>query len=133
MALQFEQETYKIIGACMRVHRILGAGFLESVYQEALEKEFKSQEIPFVRHQKLELAYDGDPMKKYFVADFVCFTTILVELKSLPFIHKDNFAQLINYLKSTKLEVGLLVNFGAPSLQYKRCINTLPMSHSESV
>ena len=130
MALQFEQETYKIIGACMRVHRILGAGFLESVYQEALEKEFKSQEIPFIRHQKLELAYDGDPMKKYFVADFVCFTTILVELKSLPFIHKDNFAQLINYLKSTKLEVGLLVNFGASSLQYKRCINTSLPSHA---
>ncbi len=129
----YEQYTFKIIGACMRVHRILGAGFLESVYQEALEKEFKSQEIPFIRHQKLELAYDGDPMKKYFVADFVCFTTILVELKSLPFIHKDNFAQLINYLKSTKLEVGLLVNFGASSLQYKRCINTLPMTHSESV
>ncbi|MCL6102126.1 MAG: GxxExxY protein [Bacteroidetes bacterium] len=113
----------------MRVHRILGAGFLESVYQEALEKEFKSQEIPFIRHQKLELVYDGDPMKKYFVADFVCFSTIMVELKSLPFIHKDNIAQLINYLKSTKLEVGLLVNFGAPSLQYKRCINTTPSSH----
>ena len=57
MALQFEQETYKIIGACMKVHRILGAGFLESVYQEALEKEFKSQGIPFIRHQKLELTY----------------------------------------------------------------------------
>lgn len=120
----YEQQTFKIIGACMRVHRLLGAGFLESVYQEALEKEFNNQGIPYIRHQKLELAYDGEIMKKYFVADFVCFSTIMVELKSLPFIHKDNFAQLINYLKSTKLEVGLLINFGASSLQYKRCINT---------
>jgi len=124
MALQFEQETYKIIGACMHVHRLLGPGFLESVYQEALEKEFIIQGIPFVRHQKLELTYNGEKMKKYFVADFVCFSKILLELKSSSFIHKDNFDQLINYLKATKLEIGLLVNFGAPSLQYKRCINT---------
>lgn len=124
MALQFEQETYKIIGACMRVHRLLGQGFLESVYQEALEKELTFQCIPFVRHKKLELTYDGNKMKKYFIADFVCYSKILLELKSSSFIHKDNFDQLINYLKATKLEIGLLVNFGAPSLQYKRCINT---------
>ena len=60
----YEQETFKILGACMKVHRILGAGFLESVYQESLEKEFRSQSIPFLRHQKLALAYDGEPLKK---------------------------------------------------------------------
>ena len=117
MSLLFEQETYKIIGSCIRIHKLLGPGFLESVYQEALEKEFIKQKIPYIRHSKLEIFYDGEKMKKYFVADFVCYSKILVELKASPFIHSSNFDQLINYLKSTKLEVGLLINFGAPSLQ----------------
>ena len=108
----------------MHVHGTLGPGFLESVYQEALEKEFIKRNIPYVRHPKLELFYEGEKMKKFFVADFVCYSKILIELKASPFIHSNNFDQLINYLKSTKLEVGLLINFGASSLQYKRCINT---------
>lgn len=124
MSLRYEQETYKIIDACIRVHKLLGPGFLESVYQEALEKEFIKQEIPYFPHPKLEIFYDGEKMKKYFVADFVCYSKLLLELKATPFIHSNNFDQLINYLKSNKLEVGLLINFGASSLQYKRCINT---------
>lgn len=83
--------------------------------------------IPFQRHQKLELLYYGEKMKKYFIADFVCYEKILLELKSSPFIHKNNFDQLINYLKATKLEVGILANFGVSSLQYKRCIKHCPI------
>lgn len=124
MALKYEQETFKVIGACMHLHGILGPGFLEFVYQEALDKEFIKQKFPYIRHSKLEICYDSEKMKKYFVADFVCYPKILLGLKASPFIHSNNFDQVINYLKSNKLEVGLLINFGTPSLQYKRCINT---------
>lgn len=122
--LLFEQETFKIIGACMKVHRNLGSGFLESVYQEALEKEFRSQQIEFQRQLKLRLLYDGQPMKKYFVADFVCYEKILIEIKAMSYLVKDVEAQVINYLKSIDLPLGLLINFGQPSLKWKRFINT---------
>lgn len=120
----FEEETYKVIGACMKVHRSFGAGFLESVYQEALEKEFKTQEIKFQRQVKLKLMYDGQPMKKYFVADFLCYDKVLLEIKEASFLVKDAEAQIINYVKSTELPLGLLVNFGQKSLVWKRFINT---------
>ncbi len=120
----FEEQTYQIIGACMKVHRNLGSGFLESVYQEALEKEFNLQQIYFQRQLKLKLIYDGQIMKKYFVADFVCYEKVLLEIKAASFLIKDAEAQVINYLKSTGLSVGLLVNFGQKSLIWKRFINT---------
>ena len=114
MALLFEQETYKIIGACINVHKALGNGFLESVYQEALEKEMK----------KLHILFDGVPLDKFFVADFVCYDAIILEIKAATFLHQSNSDQVINYLKVTGLEVGLLVNFGESSLKWKRFINT---------
>ena len=79
--LLYEEETYKIIGACMKVHRNLGSGFLESVYQGAMEKEFIAQNIPYKRQMKLSLVYDGEPLKKYFVADFLCYDQIIIEIK----------------------------------------------------
>ncbi len=124
MALVNEQETYKVIGACMKVHKALGCGFLESVYQEALEKELKKQAIPFIRHKKLKILYDGLPLDKFFVADFVCFESLIVEIKAATFLHKSNFDQVINYLKATESEVGLLVNFGESSLKWKRFVNS---------
>ena len=122
--LLYEKETYKIIGACMTVHKALGAGFLESVYQEALEKEFIKLGIPFVRHQKLIIFFDGQELKKYFVADFVCYKKIIVELKATSFLRQDDAKQLLNYLKATSFEIGLLINFGQHSLVWKRLINT---------
>ena len=122
--LIYEKETYKIIGACMSVHKALGAGFLESVYQEALEKEFTIQEIPFVRHQKLNIIFNGEKLKKYFVTDFVCYDKIVLELKAVSFLRQDDERQLLNYLKATSMEVGLLANFGQKSLVWKRMINT---------
>ena len=119
----FKEESYRIIGSCMKVHTQLGAGFLESVYQEALEKQFIKDGIPYVREKLLLIQFDGEPLKKRFRADFVCFDKIIVELKSAVFVHNDNFLQTQNYLNATKFQLGLLVNFGDPSLKYKRVLN----------
>ena len=122
----YKEESYKIVGACMKVHRTLGAGFLEAVYQIALEKEFTSQNIPFSSQVKLPVFYEGESLGKYYVADFICYEKIVVEIKSASFISDPQEKQLINYLKATGKELGILVNFGAKSLQYKRVINSHP-------
>ncbi len=122
MELLFKKESYAIIGAAMEVHRTLGKGFLESVYQESLGVEFKKRQIPFSRDHLLELFYKGDKLSKYFVADFICFEKIVLELKSVSFLTNDHEAQVFNYLKATKLNLALLINFGANSLQYKRIV-----------
>jgi GxxExxY protein len=122
--LLYKEEAYAIVGACMKVHAALGAGFLESVYSEALGKEFKKRNIPFEREKKLELYYDGEKMNKYFKADFICFDSIIVEIKSKTILLKIDEQQTINYLKATNYQLGLLVNFGERSLKYKRFINT---------
>ena len=123
--LIYEQETFKIIGAAMTVHRSLGSGFLESIYQEALEREFINQKIPYETQKKLMVFYKDKPLKKYFIADFICYNDIIIEIKSASFIHKMNEAQTINYLKSINAPVGLLINFGQSSLNWKRFVNTL--------
>jgi GxxExxY protein len=124
MALLFEQETYYIIGACIAVHKELGNGFLESVYEEALEKEFIKRNITYKRQCKMNVLYDGKPLDKYFKADFLCYNNIVLEIKAANFIHKDNHKQTINYLNAISKPVGLLVNFGEPSLKWKRFINS---------
>lgn len=108
----------------MNVHKGLSAGFLESVYQEALDKEFKTLVVPFERQKKIIVYYNDKPLKKYFVADFVCFENIIIEIKAASFLHNNTEAQTINYLKSTNFPVGLLINFGEKSLNWKRFINT---------
>ena len=132
MALLYENETYKIIGACMNVHKALGPGFLESVYQEALEKEFIRLNIPYIRHKKLQIVFNGEFLNKFFVADLVCFEVIIVELKASTYLSKIDSDQTINYLKTTDLCVGLLVNFGEPSLKWKRFINSRNISKVSS-
>lgn len=124
MALLHEERTYKIIGACINVHKALGNGFLESVYQEALEKEFVKQNIPFLKQHKLVVLFDGKPLDKYFKVDFLCFESVILEIKAASFLHNDFTKQTINYLNASGLEVGLLVNFGESSLKWKRFINT---------
>ncbi len=119
----YKEESYKIVGACMKVHSKLGPGFLEAVYQEALEKEFIAQEIPYEREKSLSLFYEGKKMDKGYRADFVCHDKIIIELKAVSFIAKDNFKQTRNYLKATKYRLGILVNFGKPSLEYHRILN----------
>jgi GxxExxY protein len=119
----FKEESFKIIGACMKVHRSLGPGFLEAVYEEALAKEFLIQNIPFKRQLKLDLYYEKEKLNKHYRADFVCYDSIILEIKAVRHIPDEFYAQLRNYLKCTSMELGLLINFGTPSLYYKRIIN----------
>lgn len=132
MALLYEAETYKINGACMNVHKALGPGFLESVYQEALEKELKRLLIPLIRHKKLQIVFNCEFLDKFFVADLVCYDVIIVELKAACYLTKIDSDQTINYLKSTHLNVGLLVNFGEPSLKWKRFIRSQNIAKAPS-
>jgi GxxExxY protein len=108
-----DPRTYAIIGAAMEVHRQLGCGFLEPVYQEALALELSNREIPFVKEVKLALAYKGQALQTSYSADFICFNSVVVELKALARTSGTEEAQVINYLKATGHEVGLLINFGA--------------------
>ena len=127
-----DPRTYAIIGAAMEVHRELGGGFLEGVYQEALSIELEAREIPFRREAELPVLYKGQRLACDYRADFVCFGSVIVELKAVSELLGAHVAQVINYLKATSLEVGLLVNFGAESLQYKRLVLS-PHNLRESV
>jgi GxxExxY protein len=124
----FKEESYKIIGACIAVHNELGTGFLEAVYQEALEEEFKLRNIPYEREKQLEIFYKNKPLEKKYQADFICYDEIIIELKALSTLDSVHKAQLINYLKATDMQLGLLVNFGQSSLESKRVINTSYMN-----
>ncbi len=107
----------------MAVHSQLGPGFLEAVYQEALEREFSKQEIPFERQKKLTIYYDRKPLRKYYIVDFVCYGAIVVEIKSTNSFVKNQYDQTGNYLRAINHRLGILVNFGTASLSYKRIIN----------
>jgi GxxExxY protein len=107
----------------MKVHRALGPGFLEAVYEEVVEKEFIVQNIPYKRQVQLNLYYEGVQLKKQYRADFVCYDSIIVEMKAVTQIHSVFYEQLQNYLKCTNMELGMLINFGTPSLTYKRILN----------
>ncbi|HEX6987511.1 MAG TPA: GxxExxY protein [Planctomycetaceae bacterium] len=117
----YRDECYRIVGACFEVYNDKGCGFLESVYQECLEIEFRRQGIPFVPQPELTLEYRGAVLRQTFRADFVCFGKIIVELKAVSSLCGEHQAQLLNYLNATGFELGLLINFGHyPKLEYKR-------------
>ncbi len=121
-------KRYEIIGACMNVHSELGSGFLESVYQEALAVELTLLGIPFKQEVHLNVLYKGEPLKKFFIADFICYDNVIVELKAIQRLESIHKAQVINYLQVTNLDFGLLVNFGSPSLQHEKVDNLLKKS-----
>jgi GxxExxY protein len=117
-----DPQTYAIIGAAMEIHRQLGYGFLDAVYQEAALIEFPLKQIPFEREVGLPIKYKDILLPTHYRADFVCFSEIIVEFKALSRLSTIEEAQLLNYLKATGLKRGLLINFGASSLQTKRLV-----------
>jgi GxxExxY protein len=108
----FKEKSYKIQGAIFEVYREMGCGFLESVYQECLEKELQRRCIPFIAQQPLQLAYKGETLQQTYKPDLICYGQIIVELKAVKDIAPEHKAQVINYLKATGMKLGLLVNFG---------------------
>ena len=123
-----KEKSYEIIGACMEVHRELGSGFLEPVYQRALEEEFKLRKISFEREKRINILYKGIDLEKVYIADFICNNKVILELKALSKLTNEHEAQLINYLKVTNIKLGILINFGKQSLEYKR----IPNKHHRS-
>jgi len=119
---ELKQETYNIIGAAMEVHTVLGNGFLEGVYHDALIVEFERRKIPYKHEVPLPLMYKGVQLSKNYIADFFCYDKIVVELKAVSGLSSDHSSQVLNYLKASGLKIGLLLNFGGSSLENKRLI-----------
>lgn len=120
--IYLKEESYKIIGICMEVHKILGKGHSEVVYKDALEYEFKINSIPFEREKSFEIEYKDIILPRKYVADFVVYNEIIFEAKAISQLTNSDIKQTLNYLASSKIRLGLLVNFGEDSLKYKRII-----------
>lgn len=123
MELILKDEVYAIIGAAIEVHRIMGSGFLESVYQEALEIESHARILPFTPQPVLQIRYKEHILKKEYIPDFIFFDKIIVEIKALDKLSGKEESQILNYLKATGYKVGVLINFGShPKLEWKRFV-----------
>jgi GxxExxY protein len=118
----FKEESYKIIGACFAVHRILGHGFKEVVYKDALEMELEKVGIPFQREKLYTIYYKEQKLKHYFIADFIVYDIIILEIKIGGYIGDPYIKQTLNYLKASGVRLGIVINFGTPSLEYQRVI-----------
>ncbi len=119
--LMYEDETYAIKGAVFEVYKTMGVGFLEAVYQECLEEELRRRGIPFASQVEIKLDYKGKELRQFYKADIVCYDKIILELKSVNNLLPEHSAQLFNYLRATKTNLGLLVNFGHyPGVEIKR-------------
>ncbi|GAK58294.1 hypothetical protein U27_05267 [Candidatus Vecturithrix granuli] len=123
--LLYKEEVYNIIGAAIEVHKELGSGFLEAVYEEAMELESYDRQIPCETQVKVPVDYKRKKLKKEYIADYVGYGKIIVELKCISRLTTKEEAQLLNYLKATRMNVGLLINFGSHGkLEWKRFIYT---------
>ena len=118
----YKNECYSIIGCAMDVHNELGCGFLEPVYQEALSIVLNEKAIPFVKEKVLDIEFRGRILDKKYIADFICFDEVIVELQAVEAIMDKHIAQVLNYLKATGKKIGLIINFGTTKLQYRRVI-----------
>ena len=121
--LALRDEVYAVVGAAIEVHRQLGPGFLEAVYQEAMERELAERGISYSPQEQLRISYKGKLLESFYIADLLCFGQIIVELKALNRLSGIEEAQVLNYLKATGLKVGLLINFGSHGrLEWKRLV-----------
>jgi len=118
--LIYKSESHAIIGAAIEVHRTLGNGFLEPVYQEALALELDMQNIPYEQEKQLRIQYKNQYLKKYYMADFICYDKVLIELKAVKCLIPEHESQVINYLNATGYKLGLLINFGGMKTEIKR-------------
>lgn len=127
MDLLYKQEVYQIIGACMAVYNDKGHGFVEPVYQDCLEIELAHQRIPYDAQTEIQLDYRDIKLRHTYIPDVTCYAKIIVELKAVKELTDEHRAQVLNYLKATKLKLGLLVNFGHyPGLQWERIVLSNP-------
>lgn len=123
--LLFREEAYRLVGACLAVHKDKGNGFAEPVYQDALEIELELSGIPFDAQRSYQIFYRGRPLRHTYTPDLLCFETVLMELKAAKCLTDEHRAQVLNYLKVTGLQLGLLVNFGShPRLEWERIVLT---------
>jgi len=123
-SLLYKEESYKIIGICFDVYNTMGYGFLENVYQECLEIEFRNLKIPFQSQKELEIYYKDAKLKHIYKADFVCYEKIILEIKAISKLSGEHRGQVLNYLNAAKFQLGLLINFGNHTkLEYERIIN----------
>jgi GxxExxY protein len=117
-----DPQTFAIVGAAMKAHRVLGCGFLEAVYRAALAVELARESVPFLREVAFSILYDGQPLGISYYADLVCYESVIVEVKALGAIGPVEEAQVINYLKASRLRRALVLNFGTRSLQVRRFV-----------
>jgi GxxExxY protein len=121
--LLFEEETHRILGACYEVYKEKGCGFTEPVYQECLQLELAGRGIQFIPQQEIRLSYKGQLLRQTFKADFICFGTIILEIKAVSALVDEHRAQVMNYLRATGLRVAQLINFSHhPGIQHERFV-----------
>ena len=120
--LFYKDECYKIIGLCIKIHNKLGKGFKEIVYKDALEFELQINGVPYEREKLFNITYEQKTVPRKFYSDFFVFNSIILELKANSFFHLNNFSQTLNYLKASKVLLGIVINFGEDSLKFKRIV-----------
>lgn len=120
--IQYKEESFHIIGSAMEVHKELGNGFLEAVYEEAFCMELAERLIPHRKQVELNIYYKEIELKKKYYADLICYNKIIIELKAVERLRPEHHSQVLNYLKATNFKLGILINFGAKSLEYKRFV-----------
>lgn len=118
----YKNESYFVIGLCMDIHNELGKGFSEAVYSDALEIELKSNGVPFQKEVKFDIIYKGEKLKHHYYADYLVDDKFILELKAVEKISNSHIKQTLNYLAASKMQLGLIINFGEDSLSYKRVI-----------